>query len=959
MISRIWPAFAIVLFTASGVWGQDAVRPKTATQVFGEARDLINAGSLEVAADLLRDFLALSPTQQDYLDLEAKYGPTTFLKLRTVPRWYDSAARDKEFKRDVLEKIVTASIAANEALLKNPNRIAKFVSNLSGPQEEYAFAVAELKRSGDAVVPQLIDTLRVDASPESRVGILRAITELGPEIVPGVLTAAIGISEEFKLPLLNALSKRPDFLALAANADTNVIPYLWYLSASPQGEPSALRDLAVIKLRELFATVYDRRQPVDEITRSARPLYDRQAKFLAGDPGRRRVRLWSWNSAEQKLTMTDVSQSQAEETIGLRYLNWALERNAEYQPAIDLALAFATDRAVERAKFGALETADPNCFRLLALAPTATLVRLLEGALAENRTALALGLIQALGAKSDPLVGSAEISPGGAPRPPALVKALDYPDPRVQLAAALALLEIPNARSGANARIVEVLKRAITVDPGSGTSKGKALVADPNSVRGDQVGNLLQAIGYQVEVLGSGRELARRIDRTADFDLVLIDRHVVDPALVDLIPMIRGDANTARRPLFIVASADDRTRVGLETLLARLAALIAATETVEIEVPEIPANRRERPADENERNRKAAVELRDRRLKQIAEQRLGRLQRLVESANIRQSEELKRRLDLRLPQVTMAAVAAEFDLSPGGAPVFMRDFSQLTDLIRRQSDLDFSVEGVDTTAMVKLVRQLEAVLTPELTQKFNAIRTKLDDEALGLAMDKAVDPATEAALRRLTAAYPGVAVIREPFSRYGFEEDVATAMPDAAQRPRDPSEKAASAKAAVIALAKLAEGSIAGFDVRPATDALRAALASDDLAPSASAALARLASPEAQSDLVRVAANANRSPSIRVDAARAAIWNLQAFGKQISKDVIGMAASATANDARLQSELAVLNSLLSGKPGDLTEALKAFKPSFQSPAAVKETTPKPDEKPGEKKDTEKKDDRQN
>ncbi|CAN5619284.1 hypothetical protein BH11PLA2_BH11PLA2_19370 [soil metagenome] len=932
---------SLIVLTGTTVTTAQEVKGKTPPLIFQEARDLINGGSLEVAADLLKDFAAANPTPQDYLDIEAKYGPTTFLKLRTIPRWYDESSRNKAFLKDTLEKIVAASIAANESLLKDPKRIQKFVRNLAGIQEEYAFAVQELKRSGDAVVPYIIESLRLDTNPDQRSGVLRAIIELGPETVPGFLVAAESMADEFKLMLVQAISRRPDFLVLSTAADSNLIPFLWYLSALPKDSPNPLRTVAVDKLKELYAAAYDRRNAEDELTRAARPLYERKARFHNFDSARSRVKLWTWDSVTLNVKAINVLTSVAEETIGLQYLRWALDRNAKYEPALDHFLAFATERAVERAKFTDIAVTDPAAFKLLAVAPTTTLIRLLEQALTENRTALALGLVQALGDRAEVAAGTMEIKPGGGDRPAVLVKALDYADPRVQLAAALALLKIPNAKHGANARIVDILKRAISTDTGAAGVKGKAIVADGSAVRGDQIANLLRGIGYQAEVVGNGRQLAQRIDRTSDFDVVLIDRHIVDPTLEDLIPMLRGDSNTARRPVMVVASPDARAQLGLETLLARLASLIAATETVDPEIPPIPEADRRKAIDEIQRDRKIVIDRRDKALRSFYEVRLARLERIVKSANLKETPDLKRRLDLRLAQLVMGTIVAEYDLTPTSAPKFVRDFEQLTELLRRQTDLDASVEGVYTLGLVKLVQQLEQVLTPELKTKFDAVRARMDSETLALAKEQVIDPATQQALFRLTRAYPGVTVIREPYSKVGFEEDMAAAIADPAQRPRDPGEKAAAAKSAIEALKKLATGEIPGYDLAPATDNLRAALASDVLGIPAAEALARLASPTGQTDLVMLAANGTRTANIRKVAADAAVRNIQAYGKLASAEAVNAIVKASGTGL-LASELAIVKELLS--PGPLAEVMKNYVPTTGGAKTEAPAEPKTEDK---------------
>lgn len=943
-------AVAIAIIGSTAAPAQPPGTEKTAAMVFSDARDLVGGGSFEVAADMLKEFLAMNPTAQDYLDLEAKFGPTTFLKLRTIPRWYDDPKRDEEFKTTTLETIVTSAIAANEALLKNPARIARFIRNLGGPPEEHDFAVAELRRSGDAVVPQLIEALRLDPDGDKRAGILRAIVELGPETIPGLLAAGEAMRDEFKLLILGAIARRADFAELFNTVDTNALPVLWYLSALPGDQPNSLRTYADAKLRELFAAGYERRNPLEELTNAAKPLDSRSARFMATDTGRTRVKLWTWDESAQTLSPANVDRSIAEEAFALKYLRWALERDASYEPARELALAIATERAVERINFGHIGRQDPAVFRLLAAAPAETLIRLLDRSLVEKRTALSLGLVQALGERAEPAAAAVQVAPGGNPRPPVLVKALDDPDPRVQLSAALALIRIPNAVHGANSRIVDVLRRAVAPDA-SPANIGRAIVADPSAVRGDQVANLLRVMGYQAEVVGTGRQLAQRLANTSEIDLILVDRHIVDPTLPDLMPQLRGSALAGRSPVFIVASADSRSQPALETMLVRLAALIAITETIDVNIPALPVADRRKTIDEIERERRAVVDIRDLKFQQLYELRLGRLQRLVEAANLRQSDELRRRLELRLPQLTMAAIAAQYDLTPTSAPKLMRDLGQLTELIRRQTDTDASVRGVDTADLVRLIRQLEAVLTPELIRTFDVLRTRLNDDALALAPDRAVDPATQAALDKLARTYTGAFVIREPYSPVGFREDVLAAMPDAASRPRDPVEKAESSLAAVKALTLLAVGDTPGYNVVPAADALRAALANDTLAIFAATALGRIGTGPAQTDLIKTAADNSRAPEIRRAASSAAIRNVRAFGKSATPEAITMLNRAAADEPAAAAELAVLQAAFDTRPGAFVDALREFRPTLPKPAdKPKEEAEKPPEGENPKKD---------
>ena len=615
-----------------------AANQKRPLDAFREIRDLVNDGRFDVAAESIKGFLDLRPTDQDYLDIQARYGPTAFIRLGNIPRWYDDAKRDAEFKAGPLKTLLDSAQAATNKLLRDPRRVERFVLNLGASREEYQFAIQELRRSGDFAVPIMVTTLRSDATPELRQGILSAVRELGKETVPGFIAATDGLPDDLKIGVLRSLANRPDVLALLGKADTDFTPNLWYLASNPTGLPTVTRG-ATDLLRQVTGGAADTRQAAPELVRFATPLYERRASFAAHDKVRNRVTFWEWDPAAQTVRSFDVTPSQAEERLGLKYLRWAVERKPGYAPAEELFISLATERAIERANFGNLAASDPNVYRVVVSAPAATLTTLLETALLENRTALALGLTQILGdrAERSAATSTTRTGPDGtttSSRPAPLVRALTYPDPRVQLAAAIAILRIPHAETGANARVVEILTRAAAGDTVSnGTqSKGRALLADPRTARADQVAELLRGIGYQTEQYGSGRDLLRRIRRASDFDLVLLDRHITDPELRDVLAHLNADANFARRPVLVVASPDRPRPISLEQLLLRLALLIATTETEDIPIPGTIAIDLRKSPDVIAEDKRRNAEERDRAFGNVFRARLARLTRLVQAS---------------------------------------------------------------------------------------------------------------------------------------------------------------------------------------------------------------------------------------------------------------------------------------------------------------------------------------
>jgi CheY-like chemotaxis protein len=952
--------FALVVSTAAS---QDPpANQKRPVEAFREIRDLVNDGRYELAAESIKDFLGLRPTDQDYLDIQARYGPTAFLRLRNIPRWYDDAKKDAEFKAGPLQQMLEASMAATNKLVRDPKRVERFVYNLGASREEYLFAVQELRRSGDFAVPIMVTILRTDNTPELRQGILSAVRGLGVEIVPGFIAATEGLPDDLKIGILQSLANRSDVLSLVGKTDTDFTPHLWYLASAPASQPTVTRNAAEL-LRQLTGGSADTRQAAAELVALATPLYQRKGQFATLDKVKNRVTVWEWDPAAQTVRPFEVPPSQAEERLGLKYLRWAVERKPGYEPAEEMFLAFATERAVERANFGTLATAEPNVYRVLAAAPAAMLTTLLETALAENRTAQALGLIQVLGDRAERVAATQEVRarPGAdtpAIRPAPFVRALNYPDPRVQLAAAVALLRTPHPTpTGANARVVEILRRSITGDEGDGTpSKGRALLADPKTSRADQVATLLRGIGYTTEQFGTGRDLLRRIQRSADFDLVLLDRHIAGPELTDILAHMKADANFARRPVLVIASSDQPRPVSLEQQLLRLALLVAATETEDVPIPGVVAiDRRKSPEEIAEDKQRNAVD-RDRAFALLYRARLDRLTRLVDASGVLTNEQIRERMRLRLPQLTYAGLIAEYAPPRDTAPQLYRDYEKVAGLLQAHSDLDRAVEGITSDALVKLILQLESALTQPLRQRFEALRNRLDPQPLGIRADPARDMAVEFALARQVRTSPGTVVIPEPFSRIGFEDDVRAAFADPAQLPRDPAEKKSAARTAVEWLRKMAVGEVAGYDIRPAGPALRQALQNDELAEPAIEAVGHLPSAEAQQDLLKVTLSTQRPAALRLKAADAVSRHVQVNGRLTVPEIVGLLPQAIAEEKNpeIKARLEVIRTLLAGMPGDLSERIREFrmplpstpapKPPTSTPSDPKENTP-----PGEPK----------
>ncbi len=917
--------------------GADAT--KTPQALFKLARDQIREGRFDVAAETLKAFLAANPSDSVYLDL-AKNEPTVFLKLRNVPVWSDEAKSQAE-AIGAVNSIIAKSEEANKKLYQDPARITKFVNNLGATFEERIYAEQQLKLSGDAIVPIMVDTLRTSSDVNLRAGILGSLSKLEVNQLPGFLAASDGLATDLKLGIFRALVGREDLLNLLSSPDTDFTPHLWYYSAAKTEDLRTLRDYSAGVLDRLSAGASGKKQASTELVAIAKTVSAKTARFRSGD----RVKLWSWNAEKLNVNAVDVSKTQASDYFAVRNLRWALERNPEDLAAQELFLALTVERAVEKSQFADLAQSDPALFPILAAARPDLLVGMLDRALREQRTALVLGLTQILAARSEK--SAAQAADG---KPSVFMRALDYPDTRVQLAAAIGMIKAPiPATHGKNAKIIDILRRAASVDtaPSGNKEMGRALVVDPSDIRANKLVASLKQLGYNVERFVSGRELTRRISLAADSDLIFIDRHVVNPELKDLVPQLLADSNVARRPILIVGSADKTRQLSFELLVTRLAFLIAVTETSSTDVPPPYAFDPRRPVRDLALEKDTIVQLRDKRLAELYGLRFERLRRLIVAASLPQSKTLQALLDSRLPQLTYIALATEYPITLESAPATYKQMVGKTQVILTNPQLAASAERLPTETITRLVEELESSLDAPRKQRLDELMSRVNFESLGLPADSYKDPVVEALLGKFARTVGGVSVIPESFTAVALGEDILNAVTDPAQLPQLPADRKRSAKLAMEYLRKLALGEIPGYDVRPAETALRQALRDDELADLAVDAVAKIPTSETQQDLLSLGLGGGKPVPLRSKALDRTIQHIQSFGKLIPANQLeALSQAMTAEPSlELKAKLAVVNQLLVGKSSDLGKLIQKYPaPLPQLPAINPQVAPEPAEK---------------
>lgn len=523
---------------------QRFLKPPETSREFWDAMNFeINVGRYDLAADHLKGLVAaVKDHDDDLLQIVEKEGLSAFLRLRLIARWSKNPQVDKEAKQNV-ETLIAQTTKVLKNHLTSPDRIARFTKNLTAPtKEERDYALMILQRAGAAAVPHLVAVLR-DTQPEApeHQAIVSILPKLRRETLPA-LHAALDAGPDFvRAELIDVLRQRQDRTA---------VPFLWYFWASPK-QPEIVRHRAGEALVTLTALKPDKLPKAKQILTQEADRYYRHQVYRDRTTG---VPVWTWDEAKKELASHDMTPTQAEEYYGGRFAREALDLDPTYEPAQVVLTSLVLEKAYERSGLDKPLPAETREL-LNSLSPD-LLIAVLNRALVDRRMPVILGAVHALGD-----LGAVQAVRPGSRGSPVLVRALNYPDRRVQMAAADALLRIPGpASTVVGARIVEVLRRALNAEPDAGpeAEAPRAIVGDFNAERGRQIARAMRQAGFQVgedDIARTGRDLLRRLTEAADVDLIVVDAALPYPELPYLLAQLRADRNSGLLPVFVLTPA--------------------------------------------------------------------------------------------------------------------------------------------------------------------------------------------------------------------------------------------------------------------------------------------------------------------------------------------------------------------------------------------------------------------
>jgi len=837
----------------------------------------IEVGKYDFAARYLHDLIEKKYPDEDLAGLVDKVTLNTIFRLRLVKNWTKDKILNDQAIKDADDLIRLAGQASLKKL-QDPQRIAKFVEQLQGNPEERAFALKELYRSGASTIPLLLADLGKQNNIEKSY-VLDALKRLGSEVEAPIIASLEGVPISVQVDLIDVL---------VARGAIQAAPELWFVSSDPR-RPEGLRKkakqaIASLTKFELGALPEAKK----ELLVIAESYYKGKVHF----PDPVRVQIWRWDGMKvvqgwPELPVVDVKKANA--YYCARYSSFALLLDPTDKNAQILQLINTIHGHSEKADIRLpLIRSNPALHVLLNTIQADLLLAVLDRALVEKQTAVVLAIVRALGDMAE----IKAVMPRGNKVAP-LVVALNYGDRRVEMAAAIAILKIPNSQiCKASAEVIEVLARALRSESVV-LNKPRVIVAVGNSDWRHLVVGVMRDAGVDPILAANGNETIRRLEKAADIDAIFIESTLPDPGIHYLLASIQAESYAARVPIFLAAVPEGSFAKDLTEKYSKTRKRLDQIEIIlapyKKDLEDIEYTHNQNVKKTNERFEKEYKEVR------------------------------KKNDPLEIER---------YEKELGDA------LSLLTDLhLQELKNLNYKYVGLQKTIIDE--KDLRKILLA------------VGDE-YHLEGSKRVE-----ALKKHFKKQDNIRVV--PTGHFSdskaIARDIQLAVVDMVAPPLTEEERKEFAETAVFWLSRISKGELPGYDVRPATPALLSALTPGRLGDQGMVflieALSNLKLGRIQPELAAIVMDGKRIPLVRIAAVEALTKHIQRNGILMSLEEVTVLERSCLQPAG-EPQLALFFSSLVGalKPGPVTTGKRLLEfpgpiPGFATPMPK----PAPEEKP--------------
>ena len=523
-------------------------KPQTTIEFWAAIKFEMDLGKFDLAALHMKLLLEKDAKEvdPDLVKLEQAEGMSAFLRLRKVREWSDHPPFQKEAAANV-EKLVDRVTEAVHTHLADPVRIKKFIAQLDArTPEERAFAYVQLARSREKAAPYLIDALRTNYGKPLFLKVRETMLRIGPETVPVYLEVFKAASDkdykdiELRATLLDIVKERDD---------RRVIPYLWHMVASKK-YPDVVRK----KAKETLASLL--RVPIEDVPPSKESLtYLAERYYQHKVPLPKSFEIWEWDGESIKIDSDKLTPSSAEKFFAERYAREALELDSGHVPAQNVLLSLTLERYYrpEIDQF-LMKPMPPKLHQLLTTMDADLAMRVLERGMDDKQIPVILPLVFALGERVEQR--AVRVNEAGQPR--ALVRALYYPDRRVQFTAMVGMLRMPEGvmPPAASHRVVELSRRFLASD-----MNPKALIVNVPEGQAPAARQVAKDLGFDSIAASGAFDAIKKGSNSADIDLVILYRGLGDAEFLRVYGQLRQNPDLGGLPMLVVVETGPETKI--------------------------------------------------------------------------------------------------------------------------------------------------------------------------------------------------------------------------------------------------------------------------------------------------------------------------------------------------------------------------------------------------------------
>jgi hypothetical protein len=430
-------------------------------------------------------------------------------------------------------QLADAVLAAQNAELQNPERVAELIKQLQDPSaEKRKAAFSGLMDARGAAVSAMIEALADPARAAEQEAIRTALAAMGRQAVdplleilvqadPKLKEQAIAVLGELKAPALQLFLFQPYF---SEKNDTRV------------------RAAAGAALQKLGGALPTKDQAVRLLTENAQKYFNHRQIMPGVIEGK--VEVWHWDEAQHRCAAARIPADVAARALAARLARNAFDIAPDDAAAVQLYITTMLEAsAYQNGLSKPLEETDKSVTEAKKLGAKA-IQSALTYAMANGHPAVAAAAARILGQ-----IGKAEELLYGGPKPGALALALRNPDRRLRISAAEAIVALkPQRPFPGSSYVLQTLGYFA-----SSSGMRRALLAGTNVEDLRKMVPALSAAGFQSDTAVNGREVMQMAVSSPDYELAMIDTGIDRPPINLLLQQLRHDQRSAELRVGLIA----------------------------------------------------------------------------------------------------------------------------------------------------------------------------------------------------------------------------------------------------------------------------------------------------------------------------------------------------------------------------------------------------------------------